>query len=128
MPRRYKDVPTDTVYGRVPAVHDESTAAQFCIGRKSQDRTVTPMGQSDKHFAPALMDVIQMYGAMDWLTSDNAKAQISDRVCDILITFCIKDRQSKPYKGNKRYAKQGLKDTKTQFNIMMKTTMANPKT
>jgi hypothetical protein len=65
IPRRHEDVATDTVYSRIPAVDDGSTAAQFFIGRKSQYRTVTTMGQSDKHFAPALMDVIQMYGAMD---------------------------------------------------------------
>jgi hypothetical protein len=65
IPRRHKDVATDTVYSRNPAVDDGSTATQFFIGRKSQYRTVTPMGQSDKHFAPALMDVIRMYGVMD---------------------------------------------------------------
>jgi hypothetical protein len=103
IPRRHKDVATDTVYSRIPAVDDGSTAAPFFIGRKSQYRTVTPMGQSDKHFAPALMDVIRMYGAMDRLISDNAKAQISDRVCDILRTFCIKNWQSEPYKGNQNF-------------------------
>jgi hypothetical protein len=128
IPRRHEDVATDTVYSRIPAVDDGSTAAQFFIGRKSQYRTVTPMGQSDKHFAPALMDVIRMYGAMDRLISNNAKAQISDRVRDILRTFCIKDWQSEPYKGNQNFAERGWKDTKTQFNNVMNTTGANPKT
>jgi hypothetical protein len=57
-----------------------------------------------------------------------AKAQISDRVCDILRTFCIKDWQSEPYKGNQNFAEQGWKDTKTWFNHVMNTTGANPKT
>jgi hypothetical protein len=128
IPRCHEDVATDTVYSRIPAMDDGSTAAQFFIGRKSQYRTVTPMGQSDKHFAPALMDVIQMYGAMDRLISDNAKAQISDQVRDILRTFCIKDWQSEPYKGNQNFAERGWKDTKTRFNNIMNTTGANPKT
>jgi hypothetical protein len=34
-----------------------------------------------------LMDEIRKYGAMDRLISDNAKAQISSRVKDILRTF-----------------------------------------
>jgi hypothetical protein len=69
-----------------------------------------------------------MYGAMDCLISDNAKAQIFDRVRDILRTFCIKDWQSEPYKGNQNFAERGWKDTKTRFNNMMNTTGASPKT
>jgi hypothetical protein len=119
--RRNEDVATDTVYSKVKAIDDGSTAAQFFIGRKSKYRTVMGIGTSDKHFAPALMDVIRRYGAMDRLISDNAKAQISDRVKDILRTYNIKDWQSEPYKGNQNFAERGWQDTKTRFTNMMNT-------
>jgi hypothetical protein len=119
IPRRNEDVATNTVYSNVPAIDDGSTAAQFFIGRQSHHRSILPMGHSDQHFAPALMDVIRQYGAMDRLISDNAKAQISDRVKDILRTYCIKDWQSEPYKGNQNFAERGWKDTKTQFKNAM---------
>ena len=42
---------------------------------------------------------------MDVLVSDNAKAEISERVKDILRTFTLKDRQSEePYNGNQSFA------------------------
>jgi hypothetical protein len=119
IPRHNEDVATDTVYSNVPAIDDGSTAAQFFIGRQSHYRSILPMGHSDKHFAPALMDVIRQYGAMDRLISDNAKAQISERVKDILRTYCIKDWQSEPYKGNQNFAERGWKDTKTRFKNAM---------
>jgi hypothetical protein len=119
IPRRNEDVATDTVYSNVPAIDDRSTAAQFFIGRQSHYRSILPMGHSDKHFAPALMDIIRQYGAMDRLISDNAKAKISEHVKDILRTYCIKDWQSEPYKGNQNFAEHGWKDTKTRFNNAM---------
>ena len=53
------------------------------------------------------MDEIRKYGAMDKLTSDNAKAEISARVKDVLRTLNIKDWQSEPYKGNQNFANEG---------------------
>jgi hypothetical protein len=85
IPRRNEDVATDTIYSNVPAIDDGSTAAQFFIGRQLHYRSILPMGHSDKHFAPMLMDVIRQCGAMDRLISDNAtRAQISKRVKDLL--------------------------------------------
>jgi hypothetical protein len=92
IPRQHEDVATDTLYGSDPAFDDGSTAAQFFIGRQSNFRSVAPMGRS-KQFAYRLMDEIRRYGAMDRLISDNAKAECSERVKDILRTFCIKDWQ-----------------------------------
>jgi hypothetical protein len=119
IPRRHKDVATDTLYSRTPAIDDGSTAAQFFIGRRSPFRSITPMGTSDKHFAYRLMDEIPKYGAMDRLISDNAKAQISSRVKDILRTFYIKDWQSEPYKGNQNFAERGWRDTKAKVNNLL---------
>jgi hypothetical protein len=123
IPRRNEDVATDTVCSNVPAIDDGSTAAQFFIasGRQSHYCSILPMGHSDKHFAPALMmDAIRQYGAMDRLISNNAKAQISERIKDILRTYyCIKDWQNEPYKGNQNFAESGWKDTKTRFKNAM---------
>lgn len=124
IPRRHEDVATDTLYSRTPAVDDGSTAAQFFIGRRSQFRSIAPMGTSDKQFAYRLMDEIRKYGAMDKLISDNAKAQVSSRVKDILRTFYIKDWHSEPYKGNQNFAERGWKDTKTKVNNLLNMTGA----
>ena len=56
---------------------------------------------------------------MDVLVSDNAKAEISERVKDILRTFAIKDRQSEPYNGNQNFAERGWRDTKRKVNILL---------
>ena len=105
---------------------DLSTAAQFFIGRTSNFRSIIPLGSSDKQMARALMDEIRRYGAMDRLISDNAKAQVSARVKEILRTFCIKDWQSEPYKGNQNYAERGWKDTKTRTNNLLNMSGAPP--
>ena len=64
--------------------------------------------------------------AMDWLISDNAKAQISDQVKEILHTFCIKDWQSEPYKGNQNFVERAWKDTKTHVNNLLNMSGAPP--
>ena len=124
--RRNEDVATDTLYSRTPAIDNGSTAAQFFVGRKSLYRSVTPCGSSDKDFARTLMDEIRKYGAMDRLISDNARAQISEQVKDILRTFCIKDWQSEPHIGNQNYAERAWKDTKTRTNNLLNTSGAPP--
>ena len=108
------------------AIDDGSTAAQFFIGRKSHFRSVRPLGRTDKNFPQVLFDEIRKYGAMDKLISDNAKAQVSARVQDILRTFAIKDWQSEPYKGNQNFAERGWKDTKTKVNSLLNASGADP--
>ena len=92
IPRRNEPVATDTIYGPgCPAVDNGSTAAQFFVGRKSGFCAVEGLGRSDKRFPVALMNHIRRYGAMDQIISDNAKAQISSRVEEILNALMIKD-------------------------------------
>ena len=119
VPRRHEPVATDTLYSSVPAVDDGSTAAQFFIGRRSHFRSSRPVGTSDKRFVHTLMDEIRRYGAMDVLISDNAKAQISARVKDVLRTFAIDDWQSEAYKGNQNFAERGWRDTKAKVNNLL---------
>ena len=104
IPRRNEPVATDTIYSHTPAVDNGSTAAQFFVGRKSGFCKAEGIGDSDKRFPTALMNHIRRYGAMDQLISDNAKAQLGDRVTEILNTFGIKEFMSEPHNKNQNYA------------------------
>ncbi|MCA1807790.1 MAG: hypothetical protein LC687_08095, partial [Actinobacteria bacterium] len=126
IPRRHENVATDTLYSDTPAFDSGSTAAQFFIGRKSHYRTARSLGSSDRDFAKTLMDEIRKYGAMDKLVSDNAKAEISERVKEILRTFAIDDWQSEPYKGNQNFAERGWRDTKRKVNSLLNLSGADP--
>ena len=64
---------------------------------------------------------------MDHLVSNNAKAQLSERVMEILQIFYIKDWQSKPYKGNQNFAKWAWRDTKAHVNNLLNMPGAPPK-
>ena len=110
--RRNEPVATDTVYGPEPAVDNGSTAAQFFIGRISGFCAAEGLGVSDHRFPIALMNHIRRYGAMDLLISDNARAQISERVLEILGTFAIDNRNSEPHNKNQNFAERGFRDVK----------------
>jgi len=127
LPRRNEDVATDTLYSQTQAIDNGSTAAQFFVGRKSHFRSIVPCGSTDKYFAKALMDEIRKYGAMDRLISDNARAQLSEQVKDILrSTFCIKDWHSEPHVGNQNFAERAWRDTKTRTNNLLNMSGAPP--
>ena len=111
VPRRNEPVATDTIYGPgCPAVDNGSTAAQFFVGRKSGFCAVEGLGRSDKRYPAALMNHIRKYGAMDQIVSDNAKAQISTRVEEILNLLQIKDWTSEPYNKNLNFAERCWQD------------------
>ena len=113
IPRRNEPVATDTIYGPgCPAVDNGSTAAQFFVGRKSGFCAVEGLGKSDKRYPIALMNHIRRYGAMDQIISDNAKAQISARVEEILNMLHIKDWTSEPHKKNMNFAERIWRDIK----------------
>jgi hypothetical protein len=84
IPRRNEDVATDTLYSNTPAIDDGSTAAQFFIGLISKFRSIHSLGKSDKEMVNSLMDEIRKRGAMNRLISDQAKAELSARVLDVL--------------------------------------------
>jgi hypothetical protein len=48
---------------------------------------------------------------MDNLISDRARSKISEKVHDILWTFCVDDWQAEPRNKNQNFAEQGWKDT-----------------
>jgi hypothetical protein len=113
IPRRNESVATDTIYGPgCPAVDDGSTAAQLFIGRKSGFSAPEGLGHTDKRYPSALMNHIRKYGAMDQIISDNAKAQISRRVEEILNMLQIKDHTSEPHNKNLNFAERVWRDIK----------------
>ena len=63
---------------------------------------------------------------MDRLIPDNANAQVSDQVKEILRTFCVKDWQSEPYKGNQNFSERAWKDMKTRVKNLLNMSGAPP--
>ena len=96
-----------------------STAAQFFVGRKSGFCAVEGLGKSDKRYPAALMNHIRRYGAMDQIISDNARAEISHRVEEILNMLQIKDWTSEPHNKNLNFAERVWRDAKrkTEFTL-----------
>ena len=120
VPRRNEPVATDTIYGAgCPAVDNGSTAAQFFVGRKSGFCAVEGLGRSDKRYPAALMNHIRKYGAMDQIISDNAKAQISTRVEEILNLLQIKDWTSEAYNKNLNFAERCWQDCKNGTELIL---------
>ena len=120
VPRRNEPVATDTIYGPgCPAVDNGSTAAQFFVGRKSGFCAIEGLGRSDKRFPIALMNHIRRYGAMDQLISDNAKAQISARVEEILNALMIRDWTSEPHNKNLNFAERVWRDVKRMTELTL---------
>jgi hypothetical protein len=117
--RRNEDVATDTLYSSTPAIDDGSTAAQMFIGLISKHRSVHPMGSSDKAFVNALMDEIRRRGAMNRLISDQAKAELSERVKDVLRTLVIDNWQSESHQQRQNFLERGYRDTKTMVNNLL---------
>ena len=82
-------VATDTFFANTKA-HDGSTCAQLYVGKHSLFTTCYGM-KSDAEFPGSLLDFIRTFGAMNSLFSDNAKAQQSKAVQDILRLYHIKN-------------------------------------
>ena len=120
-PRRNEPVATDTVYGPkgVPAVDDGSTAAQIFVGRKSNHVWIEGCGHSDKNFVKVLYDCIRKFGAMDVLISDRAKAEISEKVKDLLRMLFIDDWQSEPHNKNQAYHERVWQDIQAKANNLL---------
>ena len=126
IPRRNEDVATDTLYSDTPAIDDGSTACQFFIGTLSKFRSVAPLGKSDKNFPKALMDEIRKRGAMNRIISDSAKAELSERVKDILRTFAIDEWSSEARQQRQNPAERGWGDSKAWTNNVLNISGAPP--
>ena len=67
-------------------------------------------GKSDKIFVKVFHIYIRKHGAMDTLISDFAKAEISNKVKDLLRILFIGDIQSEPYNKNQNFAERAWQD------------------
>jgi hypothetical protein len=93
--RRNEDVACDIVYSDFPAILDGSTTAVIFFGTSSKVTDAHGI-KHDNQFANTLEDTIIHQGAPNRLLSDRGQSLISQKVEDILCTFCIDKRQSEP--------------------------------
>jgi hypothetical protein len=96
--RRNEDVACDIMYSDIPAIFDGSTAAVIFVGTSTKVTDVH--GIKDNQFANTLEDNIIQRGAPIRLLSDMGQAIISNKVEDILRTFCIDSWQSEPHQND----------------------------
>ena len=101
------------------------TCAQVYAGNKSCYISVYGL-KSDGDFYGSLMDVIRQRGAMDCLISDRAKAEISNRVKEVLRAYSIDDWQSEPYHQNQNKAERMIQEVKRYSNWVLNHTGAPP--
>ena len=123
VPRRHEAVATDTVYSDTPAVDSGVKQAQLFVGKESLVSDIYAM-RSGKQFVNTLEDNIRRRGAMDKLTSDSAKKEISHKVKDILRTYNINDWQSEPYHQNQNPDEWRYRTIKAWANSIMNRTDA----
>jgi len=117
--RRKETVATDTVYASVPAVASGGIkSAQLFIGRESLVADIYGM-KTDKQFVNTLLDTIRQRGAMDKLSSDSARVEISSRVKDVLRALMIQDWQSEPNYQHQNFAELGYRDIKRLVNTIL---------
>ena len=120
IPRRSEAVATDTIFSDTPAVDDGSTMAQFFCG--CDTLVCDAYGIiSTKQFINTLSDNIRKRGAMDTLSSDGGKYEISKRVTDLLRSLFIQDFQSEPYHQHQNKAENRFGLAKRYTNTVMST-------
>jgi hypothetical protein len=113
-PRRHELVAGDTVFFDLEA-WGGAKCCQFFIGRRSYFMSVWPM-KTDGDFVNALEDEIRFRGAMDVLFTDNAQAEISNRVKDLLRNYRIRDHQSEAYYQQQNFAERYIQELKKLAN------------
>ena len=91
--RRNEPVTTDTLHRNCPAVDCGHSHAQYFVGKKSCVQDIYPV-KTECQFVNALEDIIRERGAMKMLITDGAKAEISNRVLDILRAYHIQSWRS----------------------------------
>ena len=96
IPRCSEAVATDIIFSDTPAVDDRPTMAQFFCGHDTFVCDAYGI-KSTIQFINTLSDNIRKRGAMDTLTSDGGKYEISKGVTDLLHSLFIQDYQSEPY-------------------------------
>ena len=114
----------DTYFANEPAAddgitgHGGCTMAQLYGGVDSHFLKLVPM-RSESDIPKTLQDFIRDHGAMRGLKSDNAKAETSIVIQDILRMYCIQDKQSEPYYQHQNPVERRMQDVKRMTNNIM---------
>jgi hypothetical protein len=115
---RNEAVACDIVYSDVPAIENGSTVAVLFVGTDTQVTDVYGI-KTDKQFINTLEDNITNRGAPHKLLSDSAQVCISNKVQDILRTFCIKSWQSKSHQQQQNPAERRYQTIKRAANRVL---------
>ena len=120
IPRCSEAVATDTIFSDTPAVDDGPTMAQFVCGHDTFVCDAYGI-KSTIQFINTLSDNIRKRGAMDTLTSDGGKYEISKGVTDLLHSLFIQDYQSEPYHQDQNKDENCFGTAKRCTNTVMNT-------
>ena len=120
IPRCSEAVATDTIFSDTPAVDDGPTMAQIFCGHNTLVCDAYGI-KSTKQFINTLSDNIRKRGAMDTLTSDGGKIEISKGVTDLLHSLFIQDYQSESYHQDQNKAENCFGPAKRYTNTVMNT-------
>jgi hypothetical protein len=124
VPRLDEVVATDTFFAAEPALDDGVPGhagvkmVQMYCGKTSQITYAAPM-HKESEMPNTLNDFIRKLGAMRGLFSDNARAQTSLRVKDILRHYKIDDMQSEANQQNQNYAERRIGEVKRLTSTIM---------
>ena len=116
--RRNEAIATDTVYSDTPAIGGGETCAQVFVGTTSLVTDVEGM-KTEKQFVNTLEDNIRRRGAPTKLISDRAQVEISNKVKDILRTYCISDWQSEPHQQHQNPCERRYQTMKSMANTIL---------
>ena len=114
--RRSEDESTDTLYADILAWGGYE-CMQIFVGSDSY-YTSGYECRSDKEFARILQDEIRHHGAPNRVLSDCAKAEISQKVEDIMRTYIIDGHQSEPYQQQQNPVERHIQDIKRYANYV----------
>ena len=120
IPRCSEAVGTDTIFSDTPAVDDGPTMAQFFCGHDTLVCDAYGI-KSTKQFINTLSDNIRKRRAMDTLTNDGGKYEISKGVTDLLHSLFIQHYQSEPYHQHQNMAENRFGLAKRYTNTVMNT-------
>ena len=120
IPRCSEAVATDTIFSDTPAVDDGPTMAQFFCGHDTFVCDAYGI-KSTIQFINTLSHNIREWGAMDTLTSDGGKYEISKGVTDLLHSLFIQDYQSEPYHQDQNKDENCFGPAKRYTNTVMNT-------
>jgi hypothetical protein len=124
VPRWNEIVATDTFFSDTAALddgilgHGGATMVQLYAGKTSNYTKAYPM-KREGEMSHTLEDLIREVGAPSILFSDNAKAQTSKEVLEILRFYAIGDFQCEPYHQHQNAAERQIQEVKRLTNSLM---------